>query len=175
MPFINEEDLVDLNKKIDDLEERRTKLDQLNDVYLEEIKDKKVKVKVLVLLSLFFLMAFIVVLLLYAGNKHQTQGLLSDLSNIKKDTIFIEKEKIIEVPQKVTSHAVSFGVQIGGYRNFNVSFDSCIQKFLSNGNYVYVFGNFEKIEQAEYLKLLLEDLEMKGTFVVRMEHGELVN
>lgn len=174
MPFLSEEEVTDLHKKIDVLEESRVSLDKLNEGYRKQIKQKETKLRgIIAALVLVSLGLIGVVLAVFVFNPKQSNQVVQQ-PKIVRDTIYVEKQVFKELVPEIDTNAITYGVQIGAYRKFNASFDTCVQKVVDNNTNYYVLGSFETEVEAEDLKTLLEGLKLKGAVVVKMQHGALV-
>jgi len=176
MPFVEDDDLVALNQKIESLEEKRNRLDELNDVYLTDIDKGKAKIKTYTTVAALLSLALLSTIFLLIKNFSQKQKVVDQQPKIIRDTIVVEREAILKDPsdQEVNVYKESYGVQLGTYKEFDVNFSTTVKKILKENSYHYVLGEFLIYEEAQDFILILEDLGVKGAFIVRMEYGEIV-
>ncbi|MDO3693782.1 hypothetical protein QVZ41_02835 [Wenyingzhuangia sp. chi5] len=81
-----------------------------------------------------------------------------------------------EVKQEIAKpvNVISYGVQIGAYKKFDIEFESSIKNIKNNGLSNYVLGDFKTIEEAQEFLKIMKDLSIKDAFVVKMKDGKIV-
>ena len=81
-----------------------------------------------------------------------------------------------EVKQEIVKpvNVISYGVQIGAYKKFDIEFESSIKNIKNNGLSNYVLGDFKTIEEAQEFLKIMKDLSIKDAFVVKMKGGKII-
>lgn len=177
MPFISDDELDDLNKKIDSLEESRESLDQLNDNYREDLKQKATKIRGFTAACIILSIGLIASVLFgfVFTNSKKPQSTESQKPIIVRDTIYIEKELTDNNYYQEDTASSYYGVQLGVYREYDVDFTSEIQKIYDGDLIYYVFGKFNTYQEADDFRLIIKDLKVKDAVVVKVENGYIVD
>ncbi|MGY5355550.1 hypothetical protein [Wenyingzhuangia sp. IMCC45467] len=89
------------------------------------------------------------------------------------EPVVVEKTKVVKETLKPVN-VITYGVQIGAYKKYDVDFGSEIKNIKHNGLSNYVFGNFKTQQEAEECLKIMKDLSIKDAFVVTMKDGEIM-
>ncbi|MGY6648964.1 SPOR domain-containing protein [Wenyingzhuangia sp. IMCC45574] len=174
MPFLSEEEVDDLQKKIDSLSANSLALEGTNKKLKEENQEKANKLRTAVAVCIILFLCLVGALVFGFGGTVNTTVVAQEPTVIR-DTIFIEKKVVEKTIEKPVEDVVTYGVQIGAYKKFKVDFSSCVYRVTKGQLNFYVLGNFPTISEAKSFKKLLKDQNVKDTFIVKMKNGELVN
>lgn len=183
MPFLSDEEVNSLNHQIDNLEQKRSQLDELNNNYLEQLKKQNAKIRALIALCivLFLLLIAAVVWALFAKKTNKIETVSTPVKKVlpikktEKDTAKQVTKEIQLANKDAEKEVMTYGVQIGAYRKFDVEFSSGIKKIKNQyGLICYVIGNFSTLEKAQEFQLILKDLKLTEAFVVKIYKGEIV-
>ncbi|ANW94848.1 hypothetical protein AXE80_00410 [Wenyingzhuangia fucanilytica] len=93
---------------------------------------------------------------------------------VKKEVVAPVKKEVVKPEVVKPVNVITYGVQIGAYRKFDVQFDSDIKNIKHNGLSNYVLGNFKTIKEAENLLKIVTDLKIMDAFIVKMKDGEII-
>lgn len=87
--------------------------------------------------------------------------------------VAVEKTAVVKESTEVLN-VVTYGVQIGAYKNFDVQFSSNVQNIKKNGLSHYVLGSFSTPKEAKDFLKIIQDLKVKDAFVVTLKNGEII-
>lgn len=101
-----------------------------------------------------------------SGKKEKTATKQEVTTPVKKEEV---KQEIVK-PVNV----ISYGVQIGAYKKFDIEFESSVKNIKNNGLSNYVLGDFKTKKEAQDFLKIMKDLSLKDAFVVKMKDGKII-
>lgn len=87
--------------------------------------------------------------------------------------VAIEKTAVVRETTEILD-IVTYGVQIGAYKKFDVQFESSVKNIKNKGLSNYVLGDFKTKKEAENFLKIIKDLSIKDAFVVTIKDGEII-
>lgn len=184
MPFLSEEEVDELHKKIEALEETNSGLDRTNQelnktnqAFKEEIQQKATKLRGAVAVCIILLLCLIGAVLTGFVFKGKPVAVETKEPIIVRDTVYIEKSVATKEITKVaeTEDVITYGVQIGAYKKFDATFSSCVHKVTRGSLNFYILGDFLTLSEAKDFKKLLLALDVEDTIIVKMKNGDLLD
>ncbi|GGF62029.1 SPOR domain-containing protein [Wenyingzhuangia marina] len=119
-----------------------------------------------VLFNLALIICGLFVFVACSGKKEEAPVKQEVVTPVKKEEV---KQEIVK-PVNV----ISYGVQIGAYKMFDVEFTSDIKNIKKDGLSHYVLGSFTNEKEAKELLKIMIDLGIKDAFVVKMKDGKII-
>ncbi len=118
-------------------------------------------------ISIYVLLMFVV---FACSSKKEEETKTQPPVPVQESSPEVVEEEVYEEPVSI----VTYGVQIGAYKMFEVEFQSDVKNIKKNGLSYYVVGNFtSKNEADEFLKIMI-DLGMKDAFVVKVKDHKII-
>lgn len=192
MPFIEENDLLDLHKDIDKAQNMNEKL--LDQIQIKNKDFKKIKLQrnLLLGLSVLFIGGFLAFTSLSVGfnmansKSNQDNMVLHSLdsldaykariSNLKEQNQELSLVKEFYLAKEFLQKEKIYSVQIKSFVDSNVSLTSnaLTNTLFSRANpyYSYSIGTFETLEEAQDLRKHLIDAGIKDAFVASYQDGQ---
>lgn len=192
MPFIEENDLLDLHKDVE-------KAQIINERLLDQIKYKnkdlkrmKVQRNILLGVTSFFLVGTLYITAFTAGrssNKLETQNNLlvsidsldaikTRIDNLKQQNEELSLVNEFYLAKKFLEKEKIYSVQVKSFVDNNVTLASeALTNTLfvkTNPFYAYSLGNFETLEEARKFRKQLVDMGFKDAFVASYQDGKRV-
>lgn len=171
MPFIEENNLVNLHKLIE-------KGEKDLDLASEEIKNKTSKLqsvyffnKILIILAVFLLFGLLYTLYYFYNYNNNVQV-------VNHETTITKQPEIVNTIFSTNiNKGLLYSVQIGAFEKFNIKAieehkTGVITKSIVNNNYKYAVGNFMHYNEALSLKEDLIKLGFKDAFIVATNNGK---
>ncbi|MDO6737682.1 hypothetical protein [Wenyingzhuangia sp. 2_MG-2023] len=169
-------ELVTVEDKLTSLQSECIGLEELKQDHVEKIKTKNNQLKAAVVVG-------VLLMLICLGGTYAFFNGKKDAGATKVAATAVKTEETVKTPKPIVEQdskeiaqtdVVTYGVQIGVYKDLDIHFTSEVQKIKKDGLNHYVLGNFPTFEEAKYLRIVLYDLKLRDVVIVKLMNGEII-